>query len=203
MKVNELSAVYNQFDFTGDVRVGRFLQRFLEAHDAQGSADRRRCRTNTTRTLDGGKTYLMYDQTNQQIRGRHIWALKKINGTWRPPEDWTTSAYEAMCLDKASERVESLVLIMSNGNYTTSRTSGMEDNAIDALGDQKARLVASKTPCWKYKGFNDASLTYDDGTDHFTIATHAAATYVGQPNYSSVDLTRRTRDPAPGLDVPG
>ncbi len=188
VKVNELSSIYDEYDFSPDVHSVVFYNGFTTKMTLQDAGIIQKVGTNTSKSLDGGNTFYMYDPTADAVKGRHIWALKMINGAWSAPEDWTDYAYQPICLDQADQRVTRLVLIFSNGNFTTSRNTSFDQNAVGSIGDQPSTLAVSKTPCWKYQGSATANLTYDDGTDKFTITLSSQATLVGEPTYGSMDL---------------
>ena len=189
VKLNELSAIYNQYDFYKDVHSVVVYNGFSSRLTTLDAVIDEHVTVDTTKTLDGGKTLATFKATDDQLKGRHIWALKKINDAWMPPEDWTSVGTQPICLDEAGQRIQSLILIFSNGNFTTSRGDNMEDNALDSLGDQKTTLIASKTPCWKYKGTTKATLAYDDGTDKFTVTTGTTATFIGQPAFAEANVS--------------
>jgi len=135
-----------------------------------------------------GTQVIAYDTTAAQRAGRHLWALLKIedpaspDGKWTV-KDWTAETFVPLCLDKASERVQELVLIFSNGDFTTARTGNFTDNSVAAIGDQAAVLVASPVPCWKYRGTFDTAFDYKDAMDSFSMASTLSATYVMQQPY--------------------
>jgi hypothetical protein len=47
----------------------------------------------------------------------HVWAILKINGQWRAPEDWTALTEKEFCRDNPDENVEELVLVTSNSEW--------------------------------------------------------------------------------------
>ncbi len=189
LKLDELSEVIDQYDFSPDVHSVVFFNGFstrMQRQDFNVTAD---VSATVKATLDAGNVYAMVDPTTEELKGRHIWAMKKINGSWTAPEDWTSLPYQPICLDAAAQRVQSLVLIFSNGNFTTSRKDNWDENAMDAIGDDKAQLLASQTPCWKYQGTVKAALSYNDGTDKFAVTTSATVTFNGRPIDGSAQLS--------------
>ncbi|MEP0775528.1 MAG: hypothetical protein HRF46_14360 [Acidobacteriota bacterium] len=83
-------------------------------------------------------------------RGAHVRALLKIGGTWRE-EDWTGKRYVGFCRYKDSERLESLVVILSNSSV---------DKANDLVpkGDFSPLVWVSNFGCGPWEG--SATLTY-------------------------------------------
>ena len=75
----------------------------------------------------------------------HVWAMKKIGGEWKPPEDWTASAERKFCLDVPEEDVERLVLVISN------------NSTADALNVAPSRITAGTKGCSGWSGTMTAS----------------------------------------------
>jgi hypothetical protein len=49
------------------------------------------------------------------------------------------------------------------------------------VGKNRSTLIASALPCYKYKGRATTQFAYDDGTDHFDMATNLEATWNAAP----------------------
>ncbi len=213
ISVNELSAVYERYQFAPSVRSVIFFNGFsqklstiaLKRNAAVGPGG-------SSVTLDGGLSYVVYDTTAEQRKGRQVWALKRTAtalspamGEWKL-EDWTDRPFVTLCRDKIDERVLELVLIFANGNFTDARRTYFDHNAVGAIGDQKSTIIASPIPCWKYQGKYDAKLVHNDGVDNIEMSSTLTATYSGQPfiqNVSNASGTgqalralRFTADPA-------
>ena len=175
--LNELSATYDHYRFGPGVRSVTFYNGFaLKMGKTPFGVI-----SGSGKTLDAGEQFMIYDTTAEEVKGREVWALKKIDGVWSA-EDWSTLAFGVQCLDKASERLEELVLIFSNGNFTTARGSDFEANAAGPRGSERAAVVASSVPCWKYKGNYVAHLAYQSGGDTFDVTNTLDATFVGEPH---------------------
>jgi hypothetical protein len=71
-----------------------------------------------------------------------VQALVKIGGQWRL-EQWSNRKGVAYCRDVADERLEELVLILSNSRFK-------DRGAAAPLGDTK--LVATNVGCWRWRG---------------------------------------------------
>lgn len=84
-------------------------------------------------------------------------AVKKIGGQWRTPEDWTAEPTKYFCRDKVAERVEELLLIVSN--------SDPDPNAAPAVVPSRTpfELSASNVGCWKWTGQATVQIQSDDG----------------------------------------
>ena len=46
-----------------------------------------------------------------------LWALMKIDGTWRTPQDWTQESHQIFCRDEANQNLEELILVISDSNW--------------------------------------------------------------------------------------
>ncbi len=79
-------------------------------------------------------------------------ALRKVGGQWQAPEDWSNDAFKTMCLDKKDERVEELLLIVSNSEADRATEKPYRFTSEDPM-----RLSTSNVGCWQWKG--TASLT--------------------------------------------
>jgi len=86
-----------------------------------------------------------------------VQAVKKIAGTWKPVEDWTQESTKSLCRDKADERVEELLIIVSNSevNRGTERPFSIPKGF-------SMRVSTSNVGCWKWKGTASTEKTYDD-----------------------------------------
>lgn len=185
--VNELSVVYDRYTIDPEVRSLIFYNGFtqkmssipVQAYAPVGP-------TTHTVTQSVGSQVFAYATAAGDQAGRHLWALKNTedpaspNGKWTQ-EDWTDQPFVTLCRDKASERVDELVLIFSNGASTTARKSDFAANAVAAIGDQAAVLVASPVPCWEYQGTFNTSFDYQDAMDSFSISSALSATFVAKP----------------------
>ncbi|MEW6684217.1 MAG: Ig-like domain-containing protein [Nitrospirota bacterium] len=92
-----------------------------------------------------------------QAQHLKLTALKKIGGQWRTPEDWTADADKYFCRDKVGERLEELVLIVSN--------SDPDPNAapVTLPTNTPFELSASNVGCWKWQGSATRQIISDDG----------------------------------------
>lgn len=46
-----------------------------------------------------------------------LWAIMKIDGTWRAPQDWTTYSHQIFCRDEPDQNLEQLILVISNSEW--------------------------------------------------------------------------------------
>ena len=92
-----------------------------------------------------------------QAQNLKLTAVKKVGGEWREPEDWTGDHTKYFCRDKVSERVEELLLIVSN--------SDPDSNAAPVVlpSDTPFALSASNVGCWKWAGQALLQIITDEG----------------------------------------
>ena len=79
-------------------------------------------------------------------------AVVKIGGRWRAVEDWSADGFKFFCRDKVDERVQEIVLIVSNGDSAPAS----EAQVIPA--DRPLLLSTSNIGCWKWQG--DATVRH-------------------------------------------
>ncbi len=92
----------------------------------------------------GGRQYENDSASSDQTKGAHITALIKLAGQWKT-EDWTNLSYMTYCRDLTAERIEELVLIISNSEFRS------RDRKLEAPGLRPV-LWATNMGCWKWKG---------------------------------------------------
>jgi hypothetical protein len=46
-----------------------------------------------------------------------LWAIMKINGTWRAPQDWSDRSHEIFCRDEPNQHLEELILVLANSEW--------------------------------------------------------------------------------------
>jgi uncharacterized protein YjdB len=81
-----------------------------------------------------------------------VWAVEKIGGVWKAPEDWTAEPVKAFCLDSSEQRIEQLLIIVSNSETDPS------SNTPYVISVQAPMQVATtNVGCWHWTG--TASLT--------------------------------------------
>jgi hypothetical protein len=93
-----------------------------------------------------------------------LWAIQRINGVWRQPEDWTTKPFATYCRDVDDERLEELVLIYSNGDSSTrGQQSGwfLELDPNNTKDEQSLlpRFRASNAGCYRWTGTTTLTQT--------------------------------------------
>ena len=111
--------------------------------------------------------------TDEQKKGRHVWALVKQDGAWLDEAyDLTDVAFVTFCQDEADESVEELVLIFTNANWEDEQSATPE-----GLGP---RLFVSNMGCGPWVG---------DGRFELNIAKpdHTETTFA---NFTAMELRR-------------
>jgi hypothetical protein len=89
------------------------------------------------------------DPGNQYMR---VWAVKKLGGAWTPPEDWTQEPAKAFCLDRKDERLEELLVIVSN-----SEVNPVTEAPYRISLQAPMQVATTNVGCWQWQG--TASLT--------------------------------------------
>jgi hypothetical protein len=46
-----------------------------------------------------------------------MWAIMKIDGTWRAPQDWSERSHEVFCRDEPNQNLEELVIVLANSEW--------------------------------------------------------------------------------------
>ena len=46
-----------------------------------------------------------------------MWAIMKIDGTWRTPQDWSSYSHQIFCRDEPNQNLEELILVLSNSEW--------------------------------------------------------------------------------------
>jgi len=116
-----------------------------------------------------------------------VQALRKIGGQWQAPEDWTAEPYKQFCLDSKTERIEELLLIVSNSE---ARRGSEQPFAIPATFPMQ--LSTSNVGCWGWVG--EASTETTSGPPDNIVALaratdlyfRVAAQAPGQTSFGTV-----------------
>jgi hypothetical protein len=98
----------------------------------------------------------------------HVHALYKLEGeqNWRPYEDWTKVQGKAFCRDIKSERLQELLIIVSNSEWQDTT------NVLDPGNDPK--VVMTNIGCWRWEG--EATSTYIN-KGYWTMTSKAKVTF--------------------------
>lgn len=94
------------------------------------------------------------------IKGAHVDAMLKINGKWTH-EDWTDRPFQMYCRDLKAERLESLVIILSN--------SDIENDELRPQGTFAPILQASNLGCYAWEGTADLRWEEDGKVETMTV----------------------------------
>lgn len=98
-----------------------------------------------------------------------VQAKKKIGGQWQATEDWTMEPYKQFCLDKKDERLEELLLIVSNSEVNRSA-----EQPFRLAKTFPMRISTSNVGCWKWQG--TASTVVTDSFFNLDSTTRANVT---------------------------
>jgi hypothetical protein len=94
----------------------------------------------------------------------------KIDGTWREFEDWTNEPYKQFCFDKKVERIEELLIIVSN-----SEANRGAEVPFRIPKDSPMQVTTSNVGCWRWEG--TASLTTNYFSGQVEVASATATTF--------------------------
>ena len=86
---------------------------------------------------------VVFDNTVAGYPHAEVQALVKIGGEWKEPEDWTHDEKKTFCRDIDSQRVEELVIIISNSDW-------QEKDAITPA--EHPKLTAKSAGCGDWVG---------------------------------------------------
>jgi hypothetical protein len=115
-----------------------------------------------TNSLSQPDEFELEDVTQDIKKGAHIDALIKVRDQdWRV-EDWTNKGFVAFCRDRVSERIDELVLIISNSEFAD-RNRKLKHSNLAPL------LWVSNMGCWQWKGTTTATLTGGGGLGSTTV----------------------------------
>ena len=109
-----------------------------------------------------------------------VQAVKKIADQWQAPEDWTQESYKQFCLDKKDERLQELILIVSNSEVNRANELPFSIPKLFPMV-----LSTSNVGCWKWQGTastnSSASLPLQvDNTGSAAVTFEVAATLPGR-----------------------
>jgi hypothetical protein len=103
-----------------------------------------------------GTRRVTFENFYANLPDAHVWAMRKIGGSWHDPEDWSKSDYQAFCRDIPEENLSELVLVVSNTHLT---------NALPA-GYPRPRVLSEENGCPLLEGWAQTTLRVkDDGQD--------------------------------------
>ena len=105
-----------------------------------------------------------------------LWAIQKIDGAWRQPEDWTRKKSAVFCRDVDDEKLEELVLIYSNGDSASRNEQPGWFLDLDPANtkDENSLLPqfrASNAGCYRWTGTTSVTQTNQHGGTYEASAT--------------------------------
>jgi hypothetical protein len=153
-----LSATYKHFIFTDDS--SRTVV-FWNGVTSKLSLD--------ARIEELGVQYQSDPASAEEKKGARIQALIKMRGQDWQVADWTDLPYVAFCRDTLAERIDELVVIISNSEFKD-RERKLKPPDLAPV------LWVSNMGCWRYKG----TVSYTDG-DGVTISTSVKWTRPDEP----------------------
>lgn len=83
-----------------------------------------------------------------------VQARKKIGGTWRDTEDWTDESYKQFCRDKKDERLEEMLIVISNSQVDRANETPFRFPKLVPM-----LTSSSNVGCWKWVGTASSVVT--------------------------------------------
>ena len=116
------------------------------------------------------------------IKGAHVDALLKIDGKWTR-ENWTDEPFKTFCRDLKKERIESIVIILSNSDIKT---------RLQPQGQYAPFVQATNIGCYAWE-VERADLTYEeDGRiEKMTVSNLRLETTGDHPDAEETPLRRQ------------
>jgi hypothetical protein len=118
---------------------------------------------------------VLFTNTLVGVRGAHVWALLKIGGEWTV-EDWTDKRQTQFCRQVASERLEELVLLVTNSVF--------DDRAYSITapeGRSLPTLTYSNIACGEWQGtVRTTRRRANEAFEHWET-TETSVTFVPAP----------------------
>ena len=82
-----------------------------------------------------------------------LWAIMKIDGTWRTPQDWTNESTEIFCRNEPNQNLEELILVLSNSEWQArEHVVQTEDGSVRVTPECGDQLTGTIT--WKFDAEN-------------------------------------------------
>lgn len=108
--------------------------------------------------------------------GAKVEVLKKIGGQWSAPEDFTNEIVKTFCRDKRAERIEEMLIIVSNG------AGARNALPIRIPAESPMEVSTSNVGCWKWQGTTDYEIAYSNPAQNGSYRALASATFEVAPN---------------------
>jgi hypothetical protein len=156
--VPHLGLVYQRFLFSGEnARLVTFFNGFTKQLGEEPLDDW----VGITWVEDGSQKFTFSDAPADRIKGAKVQAVFKIEGDnqWKW-EDWTDKKWVSFCRDVKAERLEELVIVMSDSEY---QDRGYWVRPLD----HKPTVMVSDMGCWRYKGGVSVELSATGGGNSF------------------------------------
>jgi hypothetical protein len=108
----------------------------------------------------------------------HIWAIPKIGGQWKAPEDWSRDEKKRFCRDYPAEDLQEVIIIVSNSHKTTTMdpgdklktkadTEGCKGFIGTATGTYHHACVDPEFECYTQDWTVTANILWEEDEDYF------------------------------------
>ena len=101
-----------------------------------------------------------------------VQVVMKIDGEWKAPEDWTQDSTKQFCRDKKSERLEEMLIVVSN-----SEVDRLSEKPFRIPKLLPMRVSTSNVGCWKWQGSASTVATLTTPFPGDSIATATGLTF--------------------------
>jgi hypothetical protein len=151
-KLTHLSSKYYRYTFGSDIRSVSFYNGWSY---------------NLTKDRNGA--YGFQDLLDDSAKDIRVQALVKVGGQWKASQDWSNRPLSFFCLDRQSERIEELVLVVSNSQWKD------QTKVFEPFGEAPM-ITASNVACLRWEGniVHTSNSAYKDypGFSHLTVKTN-------------------------------
>ncbi|MGH8316230.1 MAG: hypothetical protein ACRETU_13890, partial [Steroidobacterales bacterium] len=116
------------------------------------------------------------DPENQFMK---LWVVRKVDGQWQAPEDWTEEPIKAFCLDAKAERLEQLLVIVSNSEFRNQSEVPYHISLRTPM-----QVETTNVGCWHWQGTASVTTQFVDGP---VMVESATVDYYQAPTAYSPD----------------
>ena len=116
--------------------------------------------------FDASVRRITFENLALDVPNERVWALKKVAGTWKTPEDWSKDEMRVLCRDMPAENVDELLLIVSNVD--------LEQDL--PVAHPKPRVITEEVGCETVEGTASATLRLNDPDKKIDVTYVASIT---------------------------
>jgi uncharacterized protein YjdB len=87
-----------------------------------------------------------------------VWVVRKVDGHWQAPEDWTEQPVKAFCFDAKAERMEQMLVIVSNSEFQNQTQAPYKISLRAPM-----QIATTNVGCWHWEGTIGVTTHEADG----------------------------------------